>query len=78
MSEKLDSFPTSYTKKSKYPWDEWFDGSVWKLTQKDDFPETKPTSFRVTIYTSAKNRGLSVRIHELDTDGSLVIQAYKP
>jgi len=36
----------------KYPWDQWFDGSVWRLTRGEDFT-VKPESFRTAALAAA-------------------------
>lgn len=38
MAERLSSYDFSKRKRAtKYPWDEWLDGSVWRITQGVDF-----------------------------------------
>ena len=75
MAEILDVFP--YRKiggrPSLYPWKDWFDGRIWKLTPGVDFSSSLK-SFRVMVYERAARRGLRVRCHT--QDGLLCIQAY--
>ena len=44
---------------SIYPWAKWLDGKTWKLTPGTDY-KTSEASFRASIYTAAKYRGLTV------------------
>ena len=59
MARKVDAFPEIPTS-SKYPWTEWFDGSVWELTHGDDF-KGKPNSFKSMAKTRAKRLGGTVK-----------------
>lgn len=43
-----------------YPWDQWLDGSIWKLKQGEDFA-TDPAKFRTTIYQAARRNNKIVR-----------------
>lgn len=43
-----------------YPFDEWFDGQVWKVYQGVDFNCTL-TSMRVTLRSAAKKRGIKMQ-----------------
>jgi len=60
MAEKLESFP--FRGVSKYHWDTWLDGSIWKITQGKDFM-TSPGSIRCSVIAAAKRRGLQVITH---------------
>lgn len=57
----LLTFPPS-TPVEKYPYDEWFDGSVWKLKMYEDF-WVHPRSMQSAIYQSARKRNLKVKTH---------------
>lgn len=46
----------------KYPWDEWFNGNVWKLKPGEDFV-VGLRSFRSAIYMAAKRYGYRVKTH---------------
>jgi hypothetical protein len=58
----------------KYPWDEWLDGSTWKLTPGEDFtiPAGNMTS---QAHQAARTRGGSVRTGI--RDGCLLIRFSK-
>lgn len=60
----------------KYPYDEWFDGDVWRLKMYEDF-FVHPGSMQSAVYQAARKRGLKVRTHIPTTDDALYIQAYK-
>lgn len=50
-----------------YPWDEWFDGQVWKLIRDVDFAAS-PDGFRVTVAQAARRRGMKARIRIREDD----------
>ncbi len=76
MAELLTEFPPINRggRPQFYPWDEWFDGQVRRLTKGVDF-HCSPNSLRSLAYTTAVNRGLNVRSKVLDK--SIVIQAVR-
>lgn len=57
---------------AKYPWDEWLDGSVWRLIGGWDF-QPSAGNFRRVVYAAAKRRGLEVRTTV--QDGDVILQA---
>lgn len=61
MAEKIEAFTIQKTRSSRYPWDEWTDGSIWRITRGEDF-DVKPVSVVGTIYSKAKARGLKVTV----------------
>lgn len=80
MSERLEGVtlpPRVRGKRSKrgrveqYPFDEWFDGALWRLRRGEDF-EVTPTSLRGTIYAAAKRRRL--RVETRIVGGVLLVQ----
>lgn len=78
MAEKLSSY--EFTKSSTgytYPWDEWLDGSVWRLTRSEDFPNARATSMRVRFHHMARARDMKVHT-KFEEAEVLVVQAYKP
>jgi hypothetical protein len=50
---------------ARYPWDEWFDGQMWKLRRGEDF-DVMPSAFRSAISMAASRRRVKVttRIRE--------------
>lgn len=76
MARKLQTFPA----KSTHPWDEYLDGSVWELTEGEDFT-SKLATFRMNAKAQAERRGGKVRTSvQRGQDGDpdkLVIQFYK-
>jgi hypothetical protein len=74
MAKKVDKF--DFDKKSKYPWDEWFDGDIWVLEQGEDFTISLP-NMRSVIYGAADRAGLEVKT-SVDADAkTITIQASK-
>jgi hypothetical protein len=78
MAQRIDSFPDARDQ-SVYPWDEWFDGSVWELVQGEDFVG-QPSTFRASAIAQASRRDGKVRTRKLRAeDGSerLYLQFYR-
>lgn len=76
MARRLDEFPNQ-RRRSKYPWDRWFDGSTWLLRRGEDF-ETSAASMRATAFRAAAAGGKQLRTSitkEEDGTEALVIQA---
>lgn len=59
----------------RYPWEQWLDGQVWKLTPQVDF-NVKAVSMRNLAHMNARRRGQCVRTR-IGLDGLLYIQAIK-
>jgi hypothetical protein len=59
MAKRVEKFP-DLPSQSRYPWDEWLDGSVWELAPGEDF-KGKPATFRSVAIGQAKKRGGKVR-----------------
>jgi hypothetical protein len=73
MSEILESYNfRSVGRECTYPYDDWFDGQIWKLTKGFDF-ECQPNSLRQAFYAAAKRRGIKVQVSIL-ANGDVVIQ----
>lgn len=74
MATQLDEFPEGLKagRPSKYDWDNWLNGKVWRLEAGEDFNVT-PESFRATVKSAAKSRGGTVKAAKAD-DKTLIIQ----
>lgn len=62
MAEQLDSkfdFSSSRSRASKYPYNEWADGSAWKATKGKDF-RCSTASFRASLARFAERHGMSL------------------
>jgi hypothetical protein len=78
VAQRIDAFPDARDQ-SVYPWDEWFDGSVWELVPGEDFVG-QPSTFRASAIAQAARRDGKVRTRKLTTeDGStrLYLQFYR-
>jgi hypothetical protein len=78
VAKKIDAFPDALPQ-NVYPWDEWFDGSVWELTPGDDF-KGKPATFRASAVAQAARRDGKVRTRKVPgPDGieRLYLQFYR-
>lgn len=73
MAQRLDSydFPPG-GRAGKYPWDEWLDGSVWRLIGGEDFT-TPARNFRRQVISVAQRRGLKAQTTV--RDGDVILQA---
>ena len=83
MATKIKTFdfdqPSTLTTtdKATYPWDQWFDGDIWKLTCDEDFT-THPLMMERIIRTRATGRSAKVRLRHVpmngDPWGEIVVQ----
>lgn len=67
MARKLASFEEGgyrSTSRSKYPWHEWEDGSIWEIEHGVDF-QVELKDMASGIYMRAKNIGKKVTVHRL-------------
>ena len=48
-----------------YPYDEWFDGQIWKITKGIDFNCTLE-SMRISLFSQAKKRRIKIRTSKKD------------
>lgn len=76
MAERITgaSLPFDRSHEDKFPYDEWFDGSVWKLDPDTDFPNSV-THMRCKLREVAQKRGLKLRTSTLG--GGFYIQAIR-
>ncbi len=72
MASKMNEFPKTRGGKRLYPWKEWLNGDVWRLTPGTDF-DASSESFRNTALASASRYGK--RLRTAVVDGDLIIQA---
>jgi hypothetical protein len=65
MAKKINATIEFMSHHSRYPWNEWFDGSTWELTRGEDF-DCPASSFRVRAQAAAAQRGmkLATRVRE--------------
>jgi hypothetical protein len=70
MAERLRSFDftaqsaiTSAESKgrNRYPWDDWFDGDIWKITRGEDF-DAEPLMMERIIRTRASNKNHRAKV----------------
>jgi len=81
MAQRINEFPKTTSTTRRYPWDEWCDGSVWKVRRGEDYPGEDRISaaarpqgatddFRKRLYTQASRAGMDVRTKKgVDEDG---------
>ncbi|MGA5435462.1 hypothetical protein ACPCIZ_12810 [Streptomyces cellulosae] len=73
MAERINPSDVTYRKRgapTKYPWDEWMDGSMWHLRHGVDYHLTTK-DFRSVVYTAARRVGL--KVHTRETDHGIVV-----
>ncbi len=77
MARQLDEFPEHLHYRpqntSRFPWDEWLDGSVWELLAGEDYT-VKTRSFRSNAQSVARKRQGRLRSALLPEGKGLVIQ----
>lgn len=81
MASILKSYDWSYVSQNNkrarersYPWEDWFDGRIWKLEPNVDF-DGPATSLERVMRTSANRKGIKVRIR-ID-EGNIVVQRHE-
>lgn len=76
MANKVEQFPAEGRGRSAlYPWDEWFDGSIWHLTREVDFKAAASAkNFRSTVKATAIRKGLKVKMSVVG-ENDLYLQA---
>ena len=73
MAEVLESYDFQRAgRQPNYPYDQWFDGQIWKLQHMVDF-ECQANSLRQAFYGAAKRRGIRVKV-SVRANGDGVIQ----
>jgi hypothetical protein len=74
MAERVDSsLLTSTRNKHDYPWDDWLDGSTWKVVKGVDF--TVPvSSMRSECYIQAAKRKGKALTHATKTGDGLIFR----
>ena len=65
MATRLAEMPPKRGRGHVHPWEEWTDGSVWRIERGADYPG-KTDSLRVRLYSKARELG-----KELDIQYSL-------
>jgi hypothetical protein len=71
MAERLENyeFGGRFGRPPKHPWNEWLDGSTWRITRGIDF-DARPSSIRQEILQTAARRGLGA---ETSVEGDSVV-----
>lgn len=85
MADRIEQFPAQQRPPARrYPWNEWTDGSAWRLVRGEDFDQPID-DFRNRLYPQAKKRRLKVRsakrvedAHGTEPLEVLVIEFYDP
>jgi hypothetical protein len=71
VAEVVDGLPEALGqvgRRPTYPWDEWLDGRIWKLTRGEDF-RPEPRYFGNMAQASGARRGVKV---ETRVDGDVL------
>lgn len=72
MAERVEVSIAGRTHSRKaYPWNDWGDGSTWKLKQGEDY-FVPDTSFRGVVYAAAATRGMRAKTQSIP--GGMLIQ----
>jgi hypothetical protein len=59
MARRVDEFPAQ-AQSSRYPWNEWLDGSIWELVPGEDF-KGQLNTFRSVASMHSRKRGGSAK-----------------
>ena len=57
MAERLESY--EFSRRGRYPWGEWMDGSIWRCKRGEDFSATAK-SFQGMVRLKAARNGKKV------------------
>ena len=82
MAEQLSAdtdFNSLWSRRGRspaYPWSDWFNGRIWKLTKGVDF-KVDLKNFRDQCYARASTQGLKVHTTFKGSSDTIYIQAYK-
>lgn len=80
MAERMETdLAPKPSRRNRYPWAEWLDGSTWLLKSGEDFTVAAET-MRVMVYQNAKKRDLKAATELVGPVGAedLIIRAYTP
>ena len=73
MAEILESYDFKRVGgRPRHPYDQWFDGQIWKLQHMVDF-DCEVVSIRQSLYAAARRRGIKVKVAVL-VNGDVVVQ----
>lgn len=75
MAEVLEEFDFRRRGESRYPWDQWFDGRIWKLKQGEDF-KCSLNAFYYGAYRAAGKRGGKIRLTK--REDCIIFQFFRP
>lgn len=75
MAKMVDRMPGvgGRTPVMSYPWDDWLDGSTWRLERGVDY-KVATTAMRAYVYRAARARGVDVETVRGDNGQSLTIR----
>lgn len=76
MAQKLDAMPKRRGRATVHPWGEWSDGSVWVITQGEDFYGALE-SMRTQLYGRARDMDKTVEL-VIDKEKSTITFTMKP
>lgn len=68
MAQRIEAFSGGTAHRGAYPWDEWMDGSIWRVFQQEDFPLTTIDGFRSTLAARARAQNKKVRTARIRLD----------
>lgn len=74
MAEILEDFEFRSQGYSKYPWDLWLDGQIWKLVRGKDY-DCASSSMRAGAHLAGQARNKKVRTNMTSDGDAVVIQA---
>lgn len=73
MAEKLAAMPKKRGRATVHPWDDWADGSVWKIKKDEDFFGDLE-SMRTQLYGKARSLGKIVEVMPDKTEQSITFR----
>ena len=74
MAEILEDYEFIDRGSSKYPWNLWLDGQIWKLVRGTEY-KCAAASMRTAAFLAARTRNKNVRTNMIMDGNGIVIQA---
>ena len=67
MAERISDITPLRGRPAMYPWEQWLDGSAWRITRGSDF-DISPVSMAAIIRQRAERAGLSATCRRVGDD----------
>lgn len=76
MAERIDNLTPFRGRRAMYPWEQWMDGSAWRIRRGEDF-QVSAESMAQHIRNRARDRGMSAHARLTDDGDGVDFQVFK-